>query len=188
MENRKLIGTFRANEKGFGFVVPEDENEEKDIFIPEKNINGALNEDVVEVEILKEGNSNKNHEGKIVRIIRRGKTTLVGTFQKSRNFGFVVPDDKSFGTDIFISKKDFGKARDRHKVVVKITKYPEKGRKAEGKIIEVIGGINQAGVDMLSIIKEFELPSTFPEEVVAEAKAYGTKINPSEIKKKKRFA
>ena len=185
MEKRKLIGTFRANEKGFGFVVPEDENEEKDIFIPGKNINGALNEDVVEVEILKEGNSSKNSEGKIIRIVRRGKTTLVGTFQKSRNFGFVVPDDKSFGTDIFISKKDFGKARDRHKVVVKITKYPEKGRKAEGKIIEVIGGINQAGVDMLSIIKEFELPSTFPEEVVAEAKAYGNKINPAEIKNRR---
>ena len=185
MENRKLIGTFRANEKGFGFVVPEDENEEKDIFIPGKNINGALNEDVVEVEILKEGNSSKNSEGKIIRIVRRGKTTLVGTFQKSRNFGFVVPDDKSFGTDIFVSKKDFGKARDKHKVVVKITKYPEKGRKAEGEIIEVIGGINQAGVDMLSIIKEFELPSTFPEEVVAEAKAYGNKINPAEIKNRR---
>ena len=185
MENRKLIGTFRANEKGFGFVVPEDENEIKDIFVPGKNINGALNEDVVEVEILKEGNSNKNSEGKIIKIVRRGKTTLVGTFQKSRNFGFVVPDDKSFGTDIFVSKKDFGKARDKHKVVVKITKYPEKGRKAEGEIIEVIGGINQAGVDMLSIIKEFELPSTFPNEVVDEAKAYGTKINPAEIKNRR---
>ena len=184
MEKRKIIGTFRANEKGFGFVVPEV-GEEKDIFIPGKSINGALNEDVVEVEIENEGNSKRSGEGKIVRIVRRGKTTLVGTFQKSKNFGFVVPDDKAFGTDIFISKKDFGKARNNHKVVVKITKYPEKGKKAEGEVIEVIGGINQAGVDMLSIIKEFELPSTFPEDVVDEAKKYGTKIDYSDLKNRK---
>ena len=184
MEKRKIIGAFRANEKGFGFVVPEI-GEEKDIFIPGKSINGALNGDIVEVEIENEGNSKRSGEGKIVRIVRRGRTTLVGTFQKSKNFGFVVPDDKAFGTDIFISKKDFGKARNNHKVVVKITKYPEKGKKAEGEVIEVIGGINQAGVDMLSIIKEFELPSTFPEDVVDEAKKYGTKIDYSDLKNRK---
>ena len=166
MNKDKIIGTFRANEKGFGFVVPEDEQIEKDIFIPEKSINGALNEDIVEVELVKEPTKVRSGEGIITKIIRRGKTTLVGTFQKSKNFGFVVPDDKAFGTDIFISKKHFGKARDKHKVVVKITKYPEQGKKAEGEIVEVLGGINQAGVDMLSIIKEFELPSTFPQEVV----------------------
>ena len=184
MDNKNIIGTFRANEKGFGFVVPEDENVE-DIFVPWKSINGALNEDVVEVEIIKEGNSKRSYEGKIVRIVRRGRTSLVGTFQKSKNFGFVIPDDKTFGTDIFVSKKHFGKARDKHKVVVKITKYPEKGKKAEGEIVEVIGGINQAGVDMLSIIKEFELPSTFPNEVVEEAKKFGTKIDSFEVKNRR---
>ena len=107
---------------------------------------------------------------------------MVGTFQNCRNFGFVVPDDKRFGTDIFISKKHFGKARNNHKVVVKITKYPEKGRKAEGEIIEVIGNINQAGVDMLSLIKEYKLPARFPEDVVEEAKAFGDKINMKDAK------
>ena len=101
----------------------------------------------------------------------------MGTFQNCRNFGFVVSDDKRFGTDIFISKKHFGKARNNHKVVVKITKYPEKGRKAEGEIIEVIGNINQAGVDMLSLIKEYKLPARFPEDVVEEAKSFGDKID-----------
>ena len=134
-----------------------------------------MNEDVVEVEIVDE--SGKSKEGKIKKIIRRGKATLVGTFQNCRNFGFVVPDDKRFGTDIFISKKHFGKARNNHKVVVKITKYPEKGRKAEGEIIEVIGNINQAGVDMLSLIKEYKLPARFPEDVVEEAKSFGDKID-----------
>ena len=176
MEEKELIiGVFTAHERGFGFVTPENNEGEKDIFIPAKSVNGALNEDVVEVEIVDE--SGKSKEGKIKKIIRRGKATLVGTFQNCRNFGFVVSDDKRFGTDIFISKKHFGKARNNHKVVVKITKYPEKGRKAEGEIIEVIGNINQAGVDMLSLIKEYKLPARFPEDVVEEAKSFGDKID-----------
>ena len=110
------------------------------------------------------------------------KETIVGIFQKNKNFGFVKPDHKSFETDIFIAKKDFGKARNNHKVLVEITKYPSKGRKAEGKIIEVLGDVNQAGVDMLSLIKEYNLPAKFPKEVVNEAKTKGEKINPKQIK------
>lgn len=110
------------------------------------------------------------------------KETVVGIFQKNKNFGFVVPDNKSFETDIFISKKDFGKARNNHKVVVEITKYPSKGKNAEGKVIEVIGNINESGVDMLSIIKEHNLPARFPKEVVNEAKTKGDIINPRQIK------
>lgn len=180
MEKETIIGTFNAHEKGFGFVKPE--KEEKDIFISSRNVNGALNEDVVEVELVSNNESGKSREGKIVKIVRRGKEVLVGTFQKSKNFGFVIPDDKCFGTDIFISKKNFDKARDKHKVVVKIIKYPENGHKAEGKIIEVIGNINQAGVDMLSLIKEYKLPAKFPEDVVQEAKSFGTKIDLSDLK------
>lgn len=180
-----IIGVFTAHEKGFGFVKPEGEEVQKDIFIPAKSVNGALNEDVVEVKIISESENGKSREGKVTKIIRRGKETLVGTFQNSKNFGFVVPDDKRFGSDIFISKKNFGKARNNHKVVVKITKYPEKGRKAEGEIVEVIGNINQAGVDMLSLIKEYKLPAKFPENVVDEAKAYGEKIDSKDMKNRK---
>ena len=110
------------------------------------------------------------------------KDTVVGIFQRSKNFGFVVPDNKSFETDIYIAKKDFGKARNNHKVVVKITKYPSKGKNAEGKVIEVIGDVNQAGVDMLSLIKEYSLPAEFSKEVVNEAKTKGNVINPKHIK------
>ena len=124
-------------------------------------------------------------EEKIVKIIRHEKDTVVGTFQKSRNFGFVVPDDKNFGTDIFISKSNWGKARNNHKVLVKILEYPKKGKNAEGKIIEVLGGVNEAGVDMLSLIKQYELPYKFPEEVVAEAKAFGTQINKADLPNRK---
>ena len=124
MENDNLvIGVFVAHEKGYGFVIPEDDSKGNDIFISPKDVGKALNEDVVEVQILKE--TDKSREGKIVRIVRRGKKEVVGTFIKSKDFAFVVPDDKKFGTDIFISKKNFGKARNNHKVVVEIIKYPE---------------------------------------------------------------
>ena len=126
----KIIGKFIAHEKGFGFV--EIENDKQDIFIPEKYVNGALNEDAVEVEIYKDKEKDRRPEGKIIRIVRRKKDCLVGIFQKSRNFGFVVPDDKRFATDIFISKKDNKNARNNDKVVVQITKYPE-ARKKSGR-------------------------------------------------------
>ena len=178
-----MIGTYRKNQKGFGFVKVEEKEDE--IYIAKENSLNALNGDIVEVEILSEKSENKKEEGKITKIIRHEKDTLVGTFQKNRNFGFVVPDDKNFGTDIFISKSNWGKARNNHKVLVKITKYPEKGKNAEGEVIEVIGGVNEAGVDMLSLIKQYELPYKFPDEVVQEAKAFGNKIKEQDIEGRK---
>lgn len=113
------------------------------------------------------------------------KNKLVGTFINSKSFGFVVPDDKKIGTDIFISKSNLGKARNNHKVVVEIIKLATKDRKPEGKIIEVIGGVNEAGVDMLSIIKEYDLPYTFPEEVNKEAEKIENEVSIGEIKNRK---
>ena len=172
-------GIYRKNQKGFGFV--KIENREDEIYVSKENSNNALNGDKVIVEIIEEKNKEKNAEGKILKIVKHEKDTVVGIFQDNKNFGFVVPDDKSFGTDIFISKKNFGKARNNHKVLVQITKYPEKGKKAEGKIIEVIGNVNEAGVDMLSLIKEYDLPYKFPEEVIEEAKKQGDKIDKKDI-------
>ena len=172
-------GIYRKNQKGFGFI--KIENREDEIYVSKENSNNALNGDKVIVEIIEEKNKEKNAEGKILKIIKHEKDTVVGVFQDNKNFGFVVPDDKSFGTDIFISKKNFGKARNNHKVLAQITKYPEKGKKAEGKIIEVIGNVNEAGVDMLSLIKEYDLPYKFPEEVIEEAKKQGDKIDKKDI-------
>ena len=183
MKKELKIGTYRKNQKGFGFVKLDDQEEE--IYIARENSLNALNGDTVGIEITKKQEADKKEEGKIIKIIRHEKNTVVGTFQKNRNFGFVVPDDKNFGTDIFISKANWGKARNRHKVLVQITKYPEKGKNAEGKIIEVLGGVNEAGVDMLSLIKQYELPYKFPEEVVNEAKAFGTKIDESDMQNRK---
>ncbi len=173
-------GIYRKNSKGFGFV--KIENEEDEIYIAKTNSSNALNGDEVLIEIIEEKNKVKKAEGKIVRILKHEKDTVVGIFQNNKNFGFVVPDDKNFGTDIFISKKNFGKAKNNHKVLVQITKYPEKGKKAEGKIIEVLGNVNETGVDMLSLIKEHKLPSIFPKQVVEEAKKCGNRIDEQDIK------
>ena len=113
------------------------------------------------------------------------KDTVVGTFQKSNSFGFVIPDNRKLYGDIFISKKNFGKARNNHKVLVKILKQADKDKKAEGKVIEVLGGINEAGVDMLSLIKEYNLPSKFPKPVVLEAKSKKIKVDEKDIKYRK---
>ena len=109
--------------------------------------------------------------------------TLVGLFQKSRNFGFVVPDDKKIlGTDIFISKKDTMKAKNNQKVVVQITKLPTKDRKAEGKIVEILGNVNQAGIDMMSLIREYDLPYEFPQAVLEQARDIKQQVSETEIK------
>ena len=176
-------GIYRKNQKGFGFVKIEDQEDE--IYIAKENSKSALNGDRVLIEIIEEKNKVKKAEGKVVKILKHEKDTIVGRFENNKNFGFVVPDDKNFGTDIFISKKNFGKARNNHKVLVKIIKYPEKGKKAEGKIIEVLGNVNEAGVDMLSLIKEHKLPSTFPEPVVEEAKKCGNQIDENDIARRR---
>lgn len=160
-------GKFIGHERGFGFVKISDD--EPDIFIAKKNKKDAMNGDIVEVKIIDE-NSGNSKEGAIVQVVQRNTKQVVGTFEKSKNFGFVVPDDNALGTDIFISKSNFGKAKNHQKVVVKITKYPRKGMKAEGKIIDVLGYEDETGVDMLSIIKEYNLESEFPKAVLEEAK------------------
>ena len=172
-------GIYRKNQRGFGFVKIDDRKDE--IYIAKEDSLNALNGDRVLIEITEEQNKVKRAEGKIKKIIKHERETVVGTFQESRNFGFVVPDDKAFGTDIFISKGKFLNAKNNQKVVVKITKYPQKGKNAEGEIIEVLGSIDEAGVDMLSIIKEYDLPAEFPENVIEEAKKYGDKIDAKDI-------
>lgn len=179
VEKTYYEGIYRKNQKGFGFVRVGDTDEE--IYIAKGNEMQALNGDRVLVEMTEEENKIKKAEGNVVKILKHEKDTVVGIFQNNKSFGFVIPDDKNFGTDIFISKKDFGKARDNHKVLVKITKYPQNGKKAEGKILEVLGNVNEAGVDMLSLIKEYNLPSVFPEPVIDEAKRCGNKVDKKEI-------
>ena len=134
-KKQKIEGIFRANEKGYGFV--EIEGMEEDLFIPSGSVNKALNGDTVQVVIFKKKEGTKRAEAKVVKIVKRDKETVVGIFQKSKNFGFVVPDDKKFGTDIFISKSKCKEAKNNDKVVAKILKYPENGKNADHQIVYI---------------------------------------------------
>ena len=179
-DGKYLTGVFRGNERGFGFV--KIENSEEEIYISKNNTNGALNEDTVVVELIDASSKDEHKEGRVLAITDRKKDTIVGVFTKNKDFGFVVPDDRRFGTDVYISKKNIGGARNKSKVVVKILKYPENRKNAEGKVVEVLGNVDEAGVDMLSLIRDYNLPYEFPVNVVKEAKAIKDKIDESEIK------
>lgn len=158
-------GTFIGTQRGFGFVRVEGEDE--DIFIPENAMKGALHNDIVQVQVL-DVKTGKRREGKIVNIVERGTVTVVGTFAKSRNFGFVIADNQRFGKDIYIPKSQTKGAVSGHKVVVELTSFGGKDKKPEGKIIEILGHINDPGVDIRSIVKAFGLAEAFPKEVMDE--------------------
>ena len=160
-------GKFIYNERGFGFVETDDND--KDIFIPPNMTFGSMTGDIVRVKITTPAEENHRAEGTIVDIIERKTKVLIGTFQKSKNYGFVVPDEKAMGTDIFISKKLRHKAKNGDKVVVSIKKYPEGNMSAEGEIIEVLGKSSDTNVDLISVIKAHDYKLVFPKEVNKEA-------------------
>lgn len=163
----KYTGSFVSNQKGFGFVVVE--GLEEDIFIPEGKTNGAFHQDTVEVELIKEKQKDRRAEGKIVSVISHEITSIVGTFDKAKGFGFVIPDNNKIESDVFVSKENSMGAVTGHKVVCKITDYGNNNRKPEGVITEILGHENDPGVDIISIVKGFDLPEEFPEKVLAQA-------------------
>ena len=180
-ENYK-IGTFRRKEKGFGFVnIGDDDNE---IFIGPKHTNKAIDGDKVLIKLLEECIVDSKHgrEGKIIKILEHNNDTIVGTFKKSKNFGFVVPDDQNISDDIYIPKRKASGIKNNQKVVVKIDKYADSKNKAEGTIVEILGNINEAGVDMLSLIKEYKLPNEFPPAVLEEVANIPEEITENGIK------
>lgn len=170
----KIFGTFISNYRGFGFV--EVEGRQEDLFIPEDKVNGAFHLDVVEVVLLK-GSSGKRQEAEVVKIIERGMNTIVGTFEKSKNFGFVVPDHQKLPEDIFIPIEHSKGAVDGHKVVVELTGYGSDKKKPEGKVIEILGHKNDPGVDIMSIVKGFDLPCEFPEKVMKQAEKTSDQVS-----------
>jgi ribonuclease R len=181
------IGIFRGKiettMKGFGFLICENK-EIKDIFVSQKNLNGAMNGDVVLVQILKNSKSEKKAEGIVTKIIKRASTIIVGTFMKSEKFGFVVADDKKIKKDIFITNSKNLGAEDGYKVVAEITKWATTEKNPEGKIIEILGKKNDKGVDILSIIKKHNLNDKFDSKVVEEAENIKNFVSDDEIEKR----
>lgn len=177
-EAQPLVGTFVAHTRGFGFV--EIEGEAEDIFIGEDDVNGAFHNDQVEVVITK-CPAGKRKEGKIVRILSHGTTRLVGFFEKSKNFGFVIPDNQKFVKDIFVPLERSKGAVTGHKVVVELTKYGGEQKKPEGKVVEIIGHVNDPGTDIMSIVKSYDLPTGFSEKVLNQAERVAKDVSDADM-------
>ncbi|TCT16197.1 RNAse R [Natranaerovirga pectinivora] len=174
-----ISGVFEGHPKGFGFVVVEEE--ENDIFIPGDNTNGALHKDKVLIKIVSEP-SGRRKEGEVVQIVERGVTEVIGTFDKSSNFGFVIPDNPKLFKDIFVSKTNDKGAVTGHKVIVEITNYGNERRSPEGSITEIIGHVNDPGTDITSIVRGFNLPVDFPEAVMREVESIPAEVQEKELK------
>lgn len=172
--DNRLVGTFISHQKGFGFV--EVDGREEDLFIPEDKVRGAYHLDTVEVALLPQSGG-KRQEAQVIKIIERGTNTIVGTYRKSRNFGFVIPDNQRLAEDIFIPIERSKGAVDGHKVVVELTDYGSEKKKPEGKVIEILGHVNDPGVDILSIVKGFDLPMEFPEKVMNQAERVNDQVS-----------
>lgn len=164
-EVKKIKGVLRGNKRGFAFLAREDGGE--DLFVPHKNLHGAEHGDTVYCVIV------KGDEAKVVDILERGIKRIVGTYQKSKNYGFVIADDNSYYSDIFIPSGADIKASNNTKVIVEITKYT--GRNPEGKIVEIIGKAGEKQSDVLSILKSYGFFNVFPKETEEEARKMQTK-------------
>ncbi|WP_456273379.1 ribonuclease R [Bacillus sp. AK031] len=183
-EKMNLIrGKLSGHAKGFAFVIP-DEPGLDDIFIPPNETNNAMNGDIVLARVSSE-TSGSRREGSIVRILERGVTQVVGTYTESKHFGFVIPDDKKFSSDIFIPKSSNMGAVEGHKVVVKLTSYPEGRKSAEGEVIDILGHKNDPGVDILSVIHKHGITVEFPDEVMEQANSVPDEIDPSELENRR---
>ena len=177
-ENQPLVGTFIAHQRGFGFVSIE--GQEEDIFIGEDDINGAFHNDQVEIVITKSP-AGKRKEGKVVRILSHGTTRLVGYFERNKNFGFVIPDNQKFVKDVFVPLERSKGAVTGHKVVVELTKYGGENKKPEGKVVEIIGHVNDPGTDIMSIVKGYDLPTEFPVKVLNQAERVAQDVSDADM-------
>ncbi len=175
----KKTGVFHGTSRGFGFVSVEGEKE--DYFIPEFGTKGALDGDTVLIYVQEERVPGKRCEAKVLEITVRGTTQIVGTYQRGKSFGFVIPDNQKFAYDVFIPKEKTAGAVNGHKVLVNITNYGDERKNPEGEVIKVLGHINDPGVDVLSVVYGYGIPLDFPEEVYLQAGRIPEEVSEKEL-------
>ena len=177
-----ITGVLQGHPDGYGFVKSDLEGE-ADLFVPKRNMMGAMHNDRV-VARIESADRGGRLEGRIIRILERFHSRIVGRFERGKNFGFVIPSDRKISHDIYISPKLFNKAKDGDVVVAKIIAYPQKTRNPEGEIIKVLGRSSTPGIDTGMIIEEYELPTEFPEDVITEAEALPGEVAESMLKER----
>lgn len=166
----QVVGQIRISAKGFGFVIADNANpNERDLHISQDKLHGAMNNDRVMAHIEVPSTADKAGEGEIVRILERANKRVVGIFHGARKNGFVTPLDTRMQEDIFIPSDGIAGAKDEAHVVVELTVWPTDTKRAEGRIVEVLGYTGDVGLDILDIIKKHDLPLEFPEAVQKEA-------------------
>lgn len=175
-------GIVEVTSRGNGYVICEDL--EHDIYIPSRNLNKALHNDLVRVYVYKR-KKNKKQEGDIVEILQRDRTNYVGVLQKNKNFGFVVPDDPKMYADIFIAPEDMIEARDGDKVLAEIKDWPSNSKNPFGKISSVLGKPGDHDTEIHSILLEYGLPYQFPDEVEHAARSLSLDIDEKEISRRR---
>jgi len=176
-----IEGELHVKTQGYGFLITEEDKE--DVFISQKNMNTAMHKDIVRVQLYADSKG-KRLEGRVIEIVTRARTTIVGVYKKSKRFGFVIPDDLKMTRDIFIHQSDSMGTKSGQKVVARITDWPDERTNPEGEIIEILGWPDDPGVDVTSLVKSFELATTFPANVETEVKRIPTTIPRSEIKRR----
>lgn len=174
-----VAGKLQMSPKGFGFLLPLNRQQE-DIYISPANLNGAMHQDLVLARLLPNRGS-RRREGEIIRVLKRAHYRIVGTYERNRRSGFVIPDDPHLHQDIFIPPEESGGASHKDKVVVEITRWPEARRNPEGKIIEVLGPAEAPGVDVLCLIKKYNLDPEFPPAVKRETKKIREEIEAKDL-------
>ncbi len=181
--DRELVGTFISHPKGFGFV--EIEGRDEDLYIPENFVNGAFHKDTVKVALLSTqsaGQNGRRQEAQVVEILARGMKQIVGIYDKNnKNFGFVIPDNTKINEDVFVPVERSKGAVSGYKVVCEITDYGKNNRKPEGKITEILGHVNDPGVDIMSIVKGYELPTEFSEKIMHQAERVASEVSEADM-------
>lgn len=181
--DKELTGTFISHPKGFGFV--EIEGRDEDLYIPENFVNGAFHKDTVKVELLSTqstGQNGRRQEAQVIEILARGVKQIVGIYDKAnKNFGFVIPDNTKIHEDVFVPVERSKGAVSGHKVVCEITDYGKNNRKPEGKITEILGHVNDPGVDIMSIVKGYELPIEFSEKIMHQVERVASEVSEADM-------